>query len=750
MKNKRLFLLMISIMLISSLFLFASCWEEEKNPFIVTFNANGGMLVSGQEVQSVKDASEIVPPEYFKEGHEFVGFDKTLSELNEDTTVNAVWRVKAYVITFDADGGQVSESFISVNFGENIPTLPIPEKAGYVFTGWKTKGADGKIISQGSVYSFSKDITVVALWEEITPVVFHITYDMNGAEFLTENPTSYKIDDADITLVNPEKPGYDFLGWKEDKELLPTLTAVIKSGTSGDLHFTAMWQAKTYKLNFNANGGFVSTSYKEITFSTKVGTIPTPEREGYIFKGWRIGGVNGEVLTNELVYTYLEDITVVAVWEEIIIPEYDITYTLNGGELSGQNPIKYKSNDEDITLINPEKTGYTFKGWKLGDEEPKINTVIEKGTSGDLHFTAVWTAKTYRINFNANGGSVSKEYVVVTFDANIPELPTPERKGYIFKGWKKDAENGESVVQGVVYKNAFDINVVATWEEKPVIDYVITYDTDGAELPDGNPKTYKSSDADILLINPEKPGYVFLGWKTADNPEPNTQTIIKSGTEGALHFTAVWQRVKVRIVYELYCVTASGKTVTSKVNGQSALAPVEVEYGTAIAPYLYDFTPDTGYRDKKWVSNNGIEEVAINSSLTLTTENFSYMALVKESGKDPVYEFKLIARVYSTYKVTIQTYAFVYNERIQISYNGQTEDVTFIVDYNESLGNLLVNPTISAKDQDSGIYFKNWYYLKEGVKIPVTSQTIFNSTTFAGEEIVIIPQLYSYWTPIIP
>jgi uncharacterized repeat protein (TIGR02543 family) len=265
---------------------------------------------------------------------------------------------------------------------------------------------------------------------------------MNGAEFLTENPTSYKIDDADITLVNPEKPGYNFLGWKEDKELLPTLTAVIKSGTSGDLHFTAMWQAKTYKLNFNANGGFVSTSYKEITFSTKVGTIPTPEREGYIFKGWRIGGVNGEVLTNELVYTYLEDITVVAVWEEIIIPEYDITYTLNGGELSGQNPIKYKSIDEDITLINPEKTGYIFKGWKLGNEEPKINTVIEKGTSGDLHFTAVWQANKYRLIFDAMGGSVNPSFINVTFDAEIGVLPIPEKQGHAFKGWKEMGENG--------------------------------------------------------------------------------------------------------------------------------------------------------------------------------------------------------------------------------------------------------------------------------------------------------------------
>ena len=140
----------------------------------------------------------------------------------------------------------------------------------------------------------------------------------------------------------------------------------------------------------------------------------------------------------------------------------------------------------------------------------------------------------------------------------------------------------------------------------------------------------------------------------------------------------------------------------------------------------------------------------VNKDALLTTSELSGLVLVTEEGAEPYYSLKLIAKVYSTYKVIIQTYAYVYNERIDVTINGSDIGPTFTVDYNESLGALLVDPEISGKDVANGIYFKYWYYLRDGVKVKVTNETIFNSSNFATEEIILIPQLYSYWTPIIP
>ena len=55
-----------------------------------------------------------------------------------------------------------------------------------------------------------------------------------------------------------------------------------------------------------------------------------------------------------------------------------VNYDLDGGSLAETNPTKYTVNDE-ITLKNPTKTGYTFAGWIGTELEEATQTVtIEK------------------------------------------------------------------------------------------------------------------------------------------------------------------------------------------------------------------------------------------------------------------------------------------------------------------------------------------------------------------------------------
>ena len=56
---------------------------------------------------------------------------------------------------------------------------------------------------------------------------------------------------------------------------------------------------------------------------------------------------------------------------------YTIEYTLNGGSVSG-NPTSYNVTSNAITLKNPTKTGYTFKGWtgSNGNEPQKDISII--------------------------------------------------------------------------------------------------------------------------------------------------------------------------------------------------------------------------------------------------------------------------------------------------------------------------------------------------------------------------------------
>lgn len=71
---------------------------------------------------------------------------------------------------------------------------------------------------------------------------------------------------------------------------------------------------------------------------------------------------------------------------------YSIFYHANGGELSPYNPVAYNSFTPSFTLIAPEREGYRFLGWSLNEDgsDPVLAPEVAKGTTGNLHYYAVW------------------------------------------------------------------------------------------------------------------------------------------------------------------------------------------------------------------------------------------------------------------------------------------------------------------------------------------------------------------------
>ncbi len=69
---------------------------------------------------------------------------------------------------------------------------------------------------------------------------------------------------------------------------------------------------------------------------------------------------------------------------------YSITYDLNGGSAVG-NPTSYTEETATFSLNIPTKTGYTFTGWTGSNgSTPQISVSIQKGTTGNLSYTANW------------------------------------------------------------------------------------------------------------------------------------------------------------------------------------------------------------------------------------------------------------------------------------------------------------------------------------------------------------------------
>lgn len=210
--------------------------------------------------------------------------------------------------------------------------------------------------------------------------------------------------------------------------------------------------------------------------------------------------------------------------------KYDATYDLNGGELSNTNP-SYFTCDNEFTLNNPTKTGYTFLGWTYEGQSTPIKNVTISNHKGDLHFNANWEAIAYTITLDPNQGTVSSNTVTVAYDSSF-SLPTPTREGYDFLGWY----NQNELVTDGTYTFETNLSLTAQWE---LTKYNISYNLDNATTSPENPTNY-TQESEFTLLNPEKAGYTFLGW-TYDGQNTPIINVTISKQRGDLCFTANWE-----------------------------------------------------------------------------------------------------------------------------------------------------------------------------------------------------------------
>ena len=239
-----------------------------------------------------------------------------------------------------------------------------------------------------------------------------------------------------------------------------------------------------------------------------------------------------------------------------------VTLDLGGGKLGNSS--------EDIQII--VKNGSTFTAPASdGLTRPDGNTdsyfmwldgngnSYEPGGSvpADVtELTVQWTAPTYAVTLNTNGGTIADGKDVTGYTYGVgATLPTDvTRTGYTFKGWYDNENLTGSPVTAIGGAETGNKEYWAKWE---INQYTITFDTNGgSEIA---PITQDYGTEITVPADPTRKGYTFKGW---DKEIPETMPA---------------ENITVKAQWGI-----NQYTITFDTNGGSEIAPITQDYGTEI------------------------------------------------------------------------------------------------------------------------------------------------------------------------
>ena len=192
-----------------------------------------------------------------------------------------------------------------------------------------------------------------------------------------------------------------------------------------------------------------------------------PTKEGYLFKGWNTSADGtGETVTADTVIT--ENMDLYPIFEEDIPPVVEVRVVFDvDGQKSEVKVVKGEAIGSNLP-VNPEKEGYTFKGWNTKADGTGEAVTAETVATDEMEVYAVFEQnpapiEEVRVIFDVDG--VKSEVKVVKGEAIGSKLPAaPEKEGYTFKGWNTKADGtGETVTADTLVSD--DLEVFAIFEK---------------------------------------------------------------------------------------------------------------------------------------------------------------------------------------------------------------------------------------------------------------------------------------------
>ena len=477
-------------------------WSENKEP---SYNSDSSYMFSHFENLTALDFDGFKTDQLKETDYMFYGCKNLASTMNIDTS-----NITNYNQMFKRCSSSDTAEFVIYYTDGN---LPIAEKL------VKEKNPEDHVRLAGLAYK--------------------ITYDLQGGNVNGYNPSEYKAESPNITLINPERLGYTFTGWTGSNGPTPQSTVTIMAGSTGEKNYTANWTpntATTYKVNH-----------------------------------WQLNLFGDVTQKNDLNYTLVETENLTGITDTQVIPEtkayagftapakqsvrikpsgsqvVDYYYSRNGYKVivnKGKGIDKVTGEQsyyfgEDVYLDASVKPGYTFTGWTGYAEHPTTDFNFTMPAQ-DVKLTANTQGNTYQLSYDMGTGNEAMPLppnpTSYTSESDDIHLINPEKRGYTFTGWTGTDVSTPTKDLIIPSGSIGDRSYLANWK---INEYTITYDLDGGKM-ETMVTSYNCETDTFTLEEPKKTGYTFTGWLDKDTQEKHPSLTIEKGSIGNRNLVAAW------------------------------------------------------------------------------------------------------------------------------------------------------------------------------------------------------------------
>ena len=519
-------------------------WSEVP-VFTVTLDKQGGTGGSDGVTATYDDAmpAATMPT---RTGYTFAGYYDAISggiqyytaagtsartwDKDAAATLYARWTANTYTVTFDKQGGTGGPASVTATYDAAMPSAAMPTRSGYTFAGYYdaiSGGAQYYTAAGASARAWNKDddATLYARWTAITHTVSYDT-TTNGGEPLSGAASAVVAEGGAIDLTGTAtKEDWEFAGWNTNEDATAGL-ASLSMGT-GDVTLYAIYQKTLTATFIDYDGTTEATRTATVTIYNNAasGNVTAPAQNAFTSwtsRGWSTGTAPIAGLA-AIPLSISADTTFYGLYERILT----LSYNTNGGGTApaSQSGTQYVNSYENtafsavsLTLAAAvSRSGCTFSKWA---EDSAGGTQYNAGASVaiDKNTTmyAVWTADTYTVTLDKQGGSGGSNSIVATYGAAMPSAVMPTRTGYRFAGYYDAASGGTQYYTATgtsakTWDKEDDTTLYARWTAN---DYTITFAKQGGiDGSDGVTATYDAAMPSITI--PSRTGYTFAGYYDA-------------------------------------------------------------------------------------------------------------------------------------------------------------------------------------------------------------------------------------------